>query len=787
MRALDRKLLRDAWHYRGQLSAIVSVVTCGIALFVTLRSMHGYLRGSRDDFYVRYRFADLFAPLKRAPLSVSRDLAVLPGVAQVSARVVKEATIDVPGLDEPAIGRLVSVSVPREPMLNEPHVLSGRWPLESEPDGILASAAFAGANGLAPGDSLGAVLHGRWRWLRITGTAISPEYVYEMGGGSVFPDNRRFGVLWMSHDVLTEVFDLEGAFNDLTVQVRPGTPPQDLIAMIDRELEPYGGVGAYGREDQLSHLFLDGEIEETQVTSIILPAIFLGVTAFLLHIVLSRLVGTQREQIATLKAYGYSMSDVATHYLALSLIPVAIGSLLGTVLGLWLAGELAVVYSRFFQFPPAAFQPDWTVVGTAILVGAAAGVAGALSAVVRSASLAPAEAMRPEAPPRFHGGLLEHFRAFRRLAPPSQIIVRNLERRPGKAGISVIGLGLAGGLVVTVMSMFDAVDFMKDIQFHEVMREDVTVTFESPRPAAAAAEVARLPGVLLVEPVRVVPVRFHAGARENPASILGLPDESVLRRVADGDGRPLNPPTHGVLLSSVLARTLRVRAGDIITARVLEGARPERHILVAGVTDELVGSSAYMETAALNRLAGSGEAISGALVIVDHRERDSLYAALKRMPAVGGVSVREVQLRSFEETIAESFSISLIVMLGFAVVIAFGIVYNSARVALSERGRELASLRVLGFTRAEVTTMLLGEQAVLMVASMPLGLGIAYGLSWLISVRFESDLFRIPVLIEASSALFGVVVVAVAGGLSALAVRGRIANLDLVEVLKTRE
>ena len=786
MRALDRKLWRDAWHYRSQLGAIVAVVACGIALFVTLRSMNGHLRRSRDDFYERYRFADVFVPLKRAPLEVSRAAGRLSGVASVAARIVMEATIEVPGLDEPAIGRLVSIPVPRIVSLNEPHIVSGRWPLPDEYDGVLASAAFARANHLLPGDSVGAVLHGRWRWLRITGTAVSPEYVYELGGAALFPDNLRFGVLWMGEDELAGVFDMAGAFNDLSVALAPGAREDEVITRLDRLLRPYGSFGAYGRGSQVSHVFLDGEIEETQVTSVLLPAIFLGVTAFLLHLVLSRLVGTQREQIATLKAFGYANTSVAIHYLGLSLIPVAIGSVLGTVVGLWCAGLLAGVYARFFQFPSAAFVAEWNVVLGAIAVGAAAGVLGALSAVARSASLPPAEAMRPDAPPRFRGSLLERLGPIRRLGPAAHIIARNLERRPGKALLSIAGLALAGGLVVTVMAMFDAVDLIKDVQFHDVMREDVAVTFEVPRSRSAVAEIARLPGVLVAEPYRAVPVRLRAGRRDHRSAIIGLDKESTLRRVRGATGRLFRPPAHGVLISPILATLLDAKAGDHVIVEVLEGQRPISNVLIAGITDDMVGTAVYMEAAALDRLAGDA-ATSGAFLAVDPRRIDALYGALKRLPAVSSVSVRDMQLRSFEQTISESFNISLVTMLGFAIVIAFGIVYNSARVALSERGRELASLRVLGFTEGEVATMLLGEQAVLGAVALPTAFAVGWTLCWLVSVRFASDLFRIPMRIEATSYLFGVAVIAVAGILSAMAVRGRIGRLDLVEVLKTRE
>lgn len=785
MRALDRKLLRDAWHYRSQLGAIVAVVACGVALFVALRSMNGHLRRSRDEFYEKYRFADLFVPLKRAPTELAVTAASIPGVAEVASRIVMESTIDVPGLDEPAVGRLVSIPVPRAPTLNEPHLLAGRWPMPDEQDAVLASAAFVRANRLRPGDSVGAVLHGRWRWLRITGTAISPEYIYEIGGASIFPDNLRFGVFWMSQDALAGVFDLAGAFNDLSVTLTNDVAEEEVIADLDRLLRPYGSFGAYGRESQVSHAFLNGEIEETQVTSVLLPAIFLGVTAFLLHLVLSRLVGTQREQVATLKAFGYANAPVAIHYLGLALIPVALGSVLGLAVGYWFAEMLAGVYARFFQFPSAEFVLDWNVAIVAIAVGALAGLVGALSAVVRTTALPPAEAMRPDAPPRFRGGVLERLRPFRRLGPAAQIIMRNLERRPGKAALSIVGLALAGGLVVTVMAMYDAIDLIKHVQFHDVMREDVTVTFEVPRTRTALAEVRRLPGVLVAEPFRAVPVRFRSGSREHRTAIFGVDPHAQLRQVRDEGGRPLVPPTHGVLLSGVLARVLDAKPGDRLRVEVLEGERKSGELLVAGVTNEMVGTAAWMETAALDRFAGA--ATSGVFLAVDPRRIDALYTALKRLPAVNSVAVRDVQLRSFEQTISESFNISLVTMLGFAVVIAFGIVYNSARVALSERGRELASLRVLGFTEREVATMLLGEQVVLAAASLPVGFLIAGSLCWLVAVRFESELYRIPVLIEGTSYLFGVAVIAVAGVLSALAIRGRIGHLDLVAVLKTRE
>jgi putative ABC transport system permease protein len=780
-------LWRDAWHYRGQLAAIIAVVTCGIALFVTMRSMNGFLRDSRDRYYAEYRFADIFAQVRRAPARAAREVAMLPGVAAVDDRIVFDVVADVPGLAEPAVARLVSVPVPRAPTLNDVHLTSGRWPAADRMDEVVASRAFASANKLRLGDTVGAVLNGRWQSLRIVGTGLSPEYVYEIGGASLFPDNRRFGVLWMGREALETAFDLQGAFNDLAVRVTPGASHAQVLRDVDRAIERYGGIGAFGREDQLSNQFVDGEIDETQITSTILPAIFLAVTAFLLNLVLSRLVGTQRDQIATLKAFGYSNAAVGMHYFELALIPLAAGLVLGSALGLYLAELLAGVYARFFQFPTAEFVPDWSIVAAAAAVGVVAGVAGSLSAVARGVSLPPAAAMQPEAPARFHHGILERLASRSKPSPQGRIIGRNLERRPARTLFSIIGLALAGGLVILVQSMYDDLTYMKVLQFYGSDRADVTVLFREVRHASAVPALRRLPGVIGAEGFRAMPVRLRAGRGMERTVLYGLAPDAELRRVVDLRGRVNRIPSEGLLLSATLARRLGAGRGDRVSVEILEGARPTRTLVVAGTAEEALGTAAYISLDALRAMEGGDRVYSGAFLRTDPRLTDRLYPVLKRLPAVSGVGVREVAIKSFDETIQESFGISLAVTLVFACVIALGIVYNSARVALSERGRELASLRVLGFTRREVAWMLLGEQGILILLALPFSFLTAWGLSVLIGMAFESDLYRIPVVVKPGTYIMGAGIVTLAAALSALLVRRRIDRLDLVAVLKTRE
>lgn len=788
LRPLTRKLVRDVWYLRSQMAAIAVVMACGIAMFVTLRSMHGWLRDTQTAYYERYRFADLFAHLRRAPLSLTRELAAIPGVAAVEPRVVVDVTLDLPGLDEPGIGRLVSIPDERPPLLNGLHLRQGRLPRPGRPGEVLASKSFAEANALVPGDSIAAVVNGRWQWLRIVGIALSPEYIYGIRGlGDVFPDNRRFGILWTGAAPLAAAFDLTGGFNDLTLALAPGAVPADVIAAVDRLLAPYGGVGAYGREDQLSHFFLDSEIEETRVTSILIPAIFLAVTAFLLNMVMARLVRTQREQVAVLKAFGYSNGAVATHYLQLALVPVLAGATAGVVFGVWLAGLLAGVYAQFFQFPDAVYAQDWSVAAAALLVSGGAALLGAAGAVRHVVSLPPAEAMRPEAPPSFRPGIVERLGIERWVSPAQRIILRNVERQPVKATLSVAGIALATSIVVTGWFMFDAMDVLKEIHFGEVQRHDAMVVFELPKTATATYALEQLPGIRSVEPFRMIPARLRHGYREYRLAILGLPEEATLQRLVDRHLAVRPVPRGGLHLSDVVAGDLAVRAGDTVTVELLEGRRPVHRVVVTSVAEDLIGASATMSLPALNRLAGEGPLLSGAYLRVDPLAETAVYRTLKRTPAIAGVTVRAAVMRSFDETIAESFWISIATLLGFACVIAGGIVYNGARVALSERGRELASLRVLGFTRGEVTRLLLGEQAVLTALGIPVGFLIGYGLVWLVTVRFASNLFRIPMVITTGTLFYSVLVVAAAAIFSSLAVRHRIRRLDLVAVLKTRE
>lgn len=787
MQALDRKLFRDLLHLWGQVVAIALVVACGIAIFVAMQSNYESLQLSQATYYNQYRFAQVFGQLKRAPESIAAKIQAIPGVSQVQTRVVVEVTLDIPARQEPVTGRLVSIPDQQMPMLNDLYLRQGRYIEPERVDEVLVSEAFATANQLAPGDRVGAVINGRWQSLQIVGIALSPEYVYEIRGSDVFPDNQRFGVLWMGRKALGTAFDMDGAFNDIALTLLPQTDAAEVIFRLDQLLDPYGGFGAYERDDQLSNRFLSDEITQLRTHGTFIPGIFLGIGAFLLHIVLTRLIGTQRDQIAVLKAFGYSNWAIGEHFLKFVFAIATLGAMLGTLTGLWLGSALTTIYAQFYHFPVLRYSVSPAMVITAILISSGAASLGAFGAVRRAVSLPPAEAMRPEPPAQFRRTLMEQWGLERWLSPVGRIIVRNLERKPIQALFSILGIALAVALLVTGGFSQDAMQYMVNAQFRTVQRDDVTIVFNEPRPARTRYEVTQLPGVLYAEPFRSIAARLRFEHRTHKIGIMGLEPSATLRQLVDRNLQPVNLPLDGLLLSSKLADLLGVQPGSWLTVEVLEGARPTRTVPVAGLVDELVGLSAYMDLQALNRLMREGSSISGAFLAVDEHQLADLYTLLKRTPAVTSVALRKAMIQQFQATIAQSQGVITTIQVIFACIIAFGVVYNAARIALSERGRELATLRIIGFSKVQVAVILLGEQAVLLLAAIPFGLVLGYGLSALMSAVYNTELYRFPLIITRASYAFAVVVIVIAGIVSGWLVRRQCDRLDLVAVLKTRE
>lgn len=786
MKAIDRKLLRDLWQLKSQVFTVALVVASALSGFVGSFATYYSLVNARESFYESARFGDAFSDIKRAPREMERRILEIPGVSDAETTVVFDVTIDVPDIAEPIVGRMIGLDEANPPRLNRLVIRRGRAPERGQLAEVVVSEGFAATRGLGPGQTLTALLNGRKETLSIVGVGLSPEYIYASRGGA-FPDDRSFGVFWIGRERVAAAYNMEGAFNHVTVRLAPGASDRGVIDALDRLLEPYGGVGAYGRDEQLSHRILGQEIDQWKVTGTLIPTIFLAVAAFLLNVVLNRQVTTQREQIAALKALGYGNGKIAAHYLLQVAVIVFIGTVIGIAVGAWFGEAVTGLYARFFHFPAYRFVMPLWIVFTATAVTLAAAVAGALGAVRKAVSLAPAEAMRPPFPGVYRRTLMERLGLGHLLTPAMRMTIRTMERRPWRAMLTAFGIASAMAIIVSGMFWRDALDYMIGVQFEAAQRADADIVLVDALGPRVEREVARMPGVILAEGSRDVPVRLVAGHHFYRTAIQGLPQGGELRRLLDGSLNRIAVPAEGILLTDRLAERLGVRAGDSLLVETLAGQRNKRQVPVVGTVRDLIGLSAYMNLDALNKLMGEGDILSAVSVRLEASQSAELFRQLKTFPRVAIAASKTAMLANFRETSARNVLFFTSILTAFAAVIAIGVVYNNARIALQERSWELATLRVIGFTRGEVSTFLLGELALELLAAIPLGCVLGYGLSWAIVSMSHHDLIAIPIIVAPRTYAFAALAIIAAGAVSAMIVRRRIDRLDLVGVLKTRE
>jgi putative ABC transport system permease protein len=785
--ALATKRRRDLWRLKGQVATIALVLACGVMAMIMLRSTYGSLLAARDAYYAEHRFGDVFARLERAPEPVADELARLPGVALAYPRVVEDVMMPVPGIPDPIIGRIVSLPDDGVPPLCGLYLRAGRLPRPGVADEAVLLEQFADAHGIAPGAELPAVIAGRLHRLRVVGLAMSPEYVLAMSGRGGLVETDRFAVVWMLRGTIAPVLDMEGAFDDVVLRLEPGADRPAVLAGVDRVLARWGGLHAVARDRQVSNYALSSELGQLETLAVVIPAIFLAVAAFLVNVVVSRLVFLERTQIAVLKAVGYSNPQVGLHYLALVTLIVGLGAVVGTALGFWAGRWMTDLYAGFYRFPTRVYRLEPGLVAGTVGVGLAAGTLGALAAVRRVVRLPPAQAMRPPAPLAYRRNLLERLGLRRALGPSAMMVTRELARRPVRLALSIAGIAMAVAIYILGGFTWDSFNHLMDDVFRREHRQDLAVDLVAPRPARVAHELAAIPGVLAAEPQRAVPVRFHAGSRWRDGAIIGEEPDAELHALLDRGRVPLALPQDGVVLTAKLAEVLGVVPGETIRVEVFEGAFPTLSARVAGVIDEPFGLSGHARATWLARWLDEEPRATAVLLRVDPAQLAGVRDRLKQMPAVIGVSSPAQTIERFRAQTGNYMKWFTLILALSAAAIASGVVYNNARVALSLRARDLATLRVLGFTRREISSVLLGELAVQMALGIPLGLVVGRWWAAAYARGIEPEMIRFPLHIAPATYGAAAAIAIAAGGISALLVRKKLDRLDLVEVLKSSE
>lgn len=789
MSTLHTKLWRDLRRLRAQVLTIAVVVAIGVAGFVGMFAVHDSLKTSRDAFYADNRLADLFAGIKRAPVSLGERLRAIPGVAEVKLDVVFDAQVDLPEVVQPVTGRYIGLDLSAAQAgrqgLNALSLKQGRWPERGAQLEALVSDRFAAARSLKPGDVVHAILNGRRERIHLVGTAATPEYVFASQGGA--PDDTGFGIWWIDGARMTELFDMQGAFNQASLRLEAGVPERAVLTPLDRLLEPYGSIGAVGRDRQLSTKIVSDELAQLKVMGTVLPAIFLAVAMFILNVVLSRQVATQRSQIAALKALGYTDGAIAWHYIQLALVIAGLGVVVGLGLSQLIGRGMLSLYDEVFRFNRLAYATDTTLVLLSAAIAGLAAAAGTWTAIRAVVRLRPAQAMLPPAPPVYTATLVERLGLGRLLSTSARMVVRNLERRPLRAAFTVTGIALAVALQISGAFWLDAIAHIVDVQFRQVQQGDVLVNFHRPVPVTVVRDLQRLPGVLDAEVYRTEPVKVTLRGRSHDTAVMALRGNAKLMRLVDEDRGALALPAQGVVLSGLLAHEIGARVGDRITLQFRLWSRRSVEVEVVDIARTMFGQLLYMNLDTLNCLAGDGDGVADAALQVDPAAMPAFWAAVKSAPGINSVFDKASSMAEFNHRTERNMGVFSGILTLFAVAMAVGIIYNAARISLSERAWELASLRVLGMTRAEVSVLLLAELAAELLVALPLGALAGWGLATLMMQLMASDAIDFPVVIEPSTYASAALIVLAAGVASALLVRRHIDRLDLVAVLKVRE
>ncbi len=792
MHALNRKLVRDLWGRKASLVSLLMIMAIGVGAYVGTASVWRDLDGARLDYYRNQRLAHFVVDLKRLPQWAVAESATLPNLSELHGRVRQAVLMEIPGIERPIPGAAISLPERRRPLLNDIRLRTGSWFSGVNEREIILDHAFAESHGLHPGDRIKALLLDRQHDLLVVGTAQSPEFVYLIPpDGGFAPDPARYGVLYASEDFLRHSGDLQGAWNQLVGTLRDTSPTAvaNTLALLAGRLDPFGVTLTTSMRDDPSVRYLEDELAGLEVQSRVMPALFLGVAALVLNVLLGRLVAQQRTVIGTLRALGYPASAVTRHYLAYGLVVGLAGGLAGLAMGWWMQGEMVAMYHGFFALPGLAPRLHLDVALLGLLISVLFALAGTWKGVRGAARLAPADAMRPPPPERGGRVLPERIPALWVHVPfRGRMVLRSIFRNPFRSLVSVLAAAVSTALVFTALSMVDSLDYLMRYEFQRVAHQDFTVALREPDAVWAEAEVARLPNVARTEPQLSVISDLSRGAYRKRVGVMGLPRGNRLYTPLGGDGAPLVMPDAGLVLTRKLAEILHAKPGDTLWLRPLIGQRVAVDAVVAGVTDSFFGLSAYADIRYLSRLLGEAQAANTVLgALQPGASPDALLDELKRRPTVVGIGERLRAFTLMEETFGETMGAMIGVMVLFSGTIAFGSVLNAALVSLSERQREVATLRTLGYRAGQVAQLFAGESLLLNGTGLLAGLAAGAGLAHLLSIAYSTELYRFPAVILPSTLSYSAILVALFVIAAQLTLFRLIRRLDWLAVLNVKE
>jgi len=805
---LDRKLRRELRASWLMLLAITSIVAVGVACFISMGSAYNNLNEAKRRYYVQCRTADFSIELKKVPLAELAPLAELPGVAAIRPRIQFPATVDLdaaladrtgPGLwaaaesaAGPLNGLVLSLPDRRQPIVNDVVLRQGSYFTDARKNEVLVNDAFARHHRLRPGQWIHLVLNNRRQELFIVGTAISSEFVYLLGPGAITPDPEHFGVFYLKQSYAEDVFDFNGAANQVVGLLSPEVRdhPGALLRRMEDLLAPYGVFTTTPLADQPSNKYLSQEIRGLRSFGVIMPLIFFAVAALVLNVLLSRLADQQRTVVGTLKALGYSDGQIFVHFLKFGLAVGLAGGVLGCGVGYWFAGRWTLLYRKFFEFPELENHFYFGLQATGLILSALCAVMGSLRGTRAVLKLQPAEAMRPKPPKQGGAVLLERVGWFwKRLSSGWRMVLRGAIRNRLRTGAGIFAAMMGGSILVSGLMMIEATYYLIDFQFKYILRSDFDLAFKDEHGEAALLEAARLPGVDRAEPLLNVGCTFFNGPHRKRGVVTGLVPGATLTVPRDVDARAIRIPSAGLAMSRKLAELLHLKRGDLVSFCPVKGLRRTYQVPVVEISEGYLGTAVYADIYYLSGLIGEELALSGVQLATDQdpAHTAALYRQLKQMPALQGVTSRADMIENLQESLTDLMWVFIVILLLFAGVVFFGSILNSSLVSLAERGREVATLRVLGYGPWQLGSLLLRESLIVTLVGTVLGMPLGYELTVLIAMFYDTEMFRFPVVYSAGTWIWTAAAAVTFALLAHGLVQWTIHRMDWLEALQAKE
>ncbi|MEL7654677.1 MAG: ABC transporter permease, partial [Bacillota bacterium] len=707
----------------------------------------------------------------------------IKGIKQAMGRITMDVPMVTDNENERINLRLITTNM-QEGELSSSTIIKGNMISDSGNEALLIEQ-FANARGIQVGDKIKIQVGGLQRTLEVTGIVANPEYIYLMENTqAIMPDEENFGICYVSEQFGQQAAGLPGSFNEILIRYEENADEEALIDDVENTLDIYGIKQTVKQKDQLSNAVIQQELTQLDTMANSIPILFLLVAGLILMMMLSRLVKKDRIKIGVLKAMGYRNSQVLFHYVKYALITGISGGIIGSVLGMALAGGMTRMYLGYFHIPLLKIEFYYSFLAYAVLLSASfcalSGIIGARGVL----KIAPADAMRAEAPKSGKRILLEKIPFFwKRLSFSNKMISKNIFRSKKRTLFVLAGITLTYAMMLYTATMPDVMDQMMNEHFTEFQKMDYNISFRKPVPKDTVRDMEHLIKVDYVEGKLEYPFELTNGNKKQSLNIIGLSRDTKFYSFRDINGEKTEIPKQGMLITENLAKALDVKKGDLVLIKSYIPNRDDVYLQVKGIVKQTLGINAYMDINTMGETLLEKNVING--VYADSKDPDINKELIRAANIAAIMSVADTRAVYDKYMTMTNLSIGFMVL--FSGILGFCIVYNATIVSLGEREMEFSSLRVLGFSKMEIFFMIVRENNIIMILGILLGIPVGNMMADYSSAAFTSDMYTLDMSPTVNAMIMAGVYTIGFVLLAQLATYRKIKKLDFLQALKNRE